>query len=141
MEKIDRTKPYFWEAPSRHNIPPKLTIDMIVTTERELGLRLPDSYLAVLMMQNGGVTRYAGYVQENGFLESCVWPGCMWVTHAFVAVLLFIVLVFVVPQFVVVLENFDAELPAAPKTSRIIGSPPMILQDSSHWIGDSSASG
>ena len=46
------------------------------------------------------------------FFESFLWPSCMWLTHAFVGLLLFAVLVFVVPQFVVVLEDFDAELPA-----------------------------
>jgi len=66
-----------------------------------------------------GEARFAGVLpgdslmKKNGFLESFVWPGCMWVAHAFVGLLLFIVLVFVVPQFVVVLEDFEAELPAA----------------------------
>lgn len=52
-------------------------------------------------------------MDKNGFLQSFLWPGCMWLAHAFVGLLLYMVLVFLVPQCVGVLEDFDAELPAA----------------------------
>lgn len=54
MNKAD-----FWDS-NYYNNPP-LTKEMIVTAEKELGVVLPEAFLGLLRVQNGGYTRGFAY--------------------------------------------------------------------------------
>lgn len=59
-EEISRTKPGFWDPSSYDPTPEPLNLATVVGAEKAMGRRLPDSYIALLMMQNGGELRYNG---------------------------------------------------------------------------------
>lgn len=49
----------FWDS-NHYNHPP-LTTEMVAEAERQLGVRLPSEYIALLRVQNGGYTRRFAY--------------------------------------------------------------------------------
>ena len=46
----------FWDKNSQHEVLPPLTDEMVARAEATLGVRLPDAYVALLRIQNGGYT-------------------------------------------------------------------------------------
>ncbi len=55
MSAITINKTDFWDS-NHYNNPP-LTDKMIETAEKELGVKLPETYLELLKIQNGGYTK------------------------------------------------------------------------------------
>ena len=67
IEQVNKVKPYFWKPPSE--IADPLTLDVVEDVEEQLGHTLPDSYLAIMMIQNGGMPRYWAYGDASGDLS------------------------------------------------------------------------
>ena len=53
---FDTVKLRFWNRTIRHEAQPPLTDEMVSRAERVLGVKLPDAYIALLRVQNGGYT-------------------------------------------------------------------------------------
>lgn len=51
---FDEVEASFWHLDITHDMLPRLTPDVIVAAERELGVTLPDDLLRLLRIQNGG---------------------------------------------------------------------------------------
>ncbi|CAA9494648.1 MAG: hypothetical protein AVDCRST_MAG85-1404 [uncultured Solirubrobacteraceae bacterium] len=82
MASFDEIKLAFWDKTASHGVGAPLTDERLAHAERELGVTLPDAYVELLRLQNGGgvAAAYDGFSEEAS-LESLAGVGPTRVGH------------------------------------------------------------